>query len=390
MISSTFGKIVIGGGGIIGNSIAYYLAKNHNTPCVIIDVAGKPAPAASGKAGGFLARDWSDFNPGLGPLQRLSFDLHSEIASHLGEDVIQYRRLTCAAVSVAPDDASIQQQKPKSKKLEGIVEWADLGNVKGGSSMGNEETIAQVHPKKLCEAMFGYAESTVGTKMVKGRIVEAVLKTNDDNNDKTTTKVVTGVKLEDGTVIDADALVVACGPWSYEAKSWFGGDDNRKKNNNIPDMFGTKYHSILIKSPRVLNQAVFFQGAGDPEVYPRPDGDAYITGFPDYPVVVTDRPGEERLMQDKVNELIDATKIVSSDLLGNIEPHTKQCCFLPTTQNGMPVIGKLIPNDVDGAFVASGHSCWGILNGPATGLAMADLLVTGASNKVDLRFFDPN
>ena len=33
---------------------------------------------------------------------------------------------------------------------------------------------------------------------------------------------VTGVKLDDGTQLDCDALVVACGPWTEAAKSWFG------------------------------------------------------------------------------------------------------------------------------------------------------------------------
>ena len=40
-----------------------------------------------------------------------------------------YRRLTCAAVSVADDNSNTHQpQKPKLKKMEGIVEWADLVN----------------------------------------------------------------------------------------------------------------------------------------------------------------------------------------------------------------------------------------------------------------------
>jgi len=43
--------------------------------------------------------------------------------------------------------------------------------------------------------------------------------------------------------------------------------------------------------------------------------------------------------------------------------------------------------DVEGAYVA--HSVWGILNTPATGEAMAELIIEGASRAVDLRRFDP-
>jgi len=44
---------------------------------------------------------------------------------------------------------------------------------------------------------------------------------------------------------------------------------------------------------------------------------------------------------------------------------------------------------VQGAYVATGHNVWGILNAPATGEAMSELIVEGRSNAVDLRPFDP-
>ena len=42
-----------------------------------------------------------------------------------------------------------------------------------------------------------------------------------------------------------------------------------------------------------------------------------------------------------------------------------------------------------GAFVATGHDLWGMLNAPATGRGLAELLVDGAPSSVDLRPFDP-
>jgi glycine/D-amino acid oxidase-like deaminating enzyme len=41
-----------------------------------------------------------------------------------------------------------------------------------------------------------------------------------------------------------------------------------------------------------------------------------------------------------------------------------------------------------GAYVATGHGPWGILNAPATGLALAELITEGAA-AMDLRPFDP-
>lgn len=40
-------------------------------------------------------------------------------------------------------------------------------------------------------------------------------------------------------------------------------------------------------------------------------------------------------------------------------------------------------------MAAAGHSCWGILNGPATGLVMAELIAEGKPKSVDIRKLDP-
>lgn len=54
MAAENVGKIVIVGGGIIGCSIAYHLTEL-GVPCTLVERCSI-ACAASGKAGGFLAR----------------------------------------------------------------------------------------------------------------------------------------------------------------------------------------------------------------------------------------------------------------------------------------------------------------------------------------------
>jgi glycine/D-amino acid oxidase-like deaminating enzyme len=41
------------------------------------------------------------------------------------------------------------------------------------------------------------------------------------------------------------------------------------------------------------------------------------------------------------------------------------------------------------AYVATGHSVWGMLNAPATGEALAGLILDGVSGGVDLAPFAP-
>ena len=55
------------------------------------------------------------------------------------------------------------------------------------------------------------------------------------------------------------------------------------------------------------------------------------------------------------------------------------------TQDGLPLIGKT----GEGAYVATGHSVWGILNAPATGEALAELIADGVARGTDLTPFDP-
>ena len=52
-----------------------------------------------------------------------------------------------------------------------------------------------------------------------------------------------------------------------------------------------------------------------------------------------------------------------------------------------PLIGK-VPG-TEGAYIATGHNVWGILNAPATGEAMAELVAKGIAETTDLTPFDP-
>ena len=157
-------------------------------------------------------------------------------------------------------------------------------------------------------------------------------------------------------------------------------------------MLGVKYHSAIIPTkPRVLNQSVFFDGFGDQEIYPLTDGTAYSTSFPNPALRVTEAPGEESVRKEAIQRIINSVRAASGGVngaLGN-EPELEQSCYLPTTPDGLPMIGP--SDDMEGRFVAAGHGCWGILLGPATGETMASLMVTGSCTPfVNLTSFSPN
>ena len=45
---------------------------------------------------------------------------------------------------------------------------------------------------------------------------------------------------------------------------------------------------------------------------------------------------------------------------------------------------------IDGAFITTGHSVWGMLNAPASDEAMAQLILDGVTSQVNLTPFAPD
>ncbi|KAL3161920.1 hypothetical protein ABBQ38_009005 [Trebouxia sp. C0009 RCD-2024] len=328
------------------------------------------ACASSGKAGGFLALDWQD-GGATGPLGRLSFKLHQELADTLGKD-IGYRRVQTLSAAAAAAKQGVMHANTRGSqpnRRAGAPAWLD-GSVSRIKAMGDESNTAQVHPQKLSQALMEAAQG-------KG----AQLRIGEVQNITTSGKKVTGV-IVDGEELAADAVVIAMGPWSGQAAKWLP----------VPDITGQKYASIVLRPQEEISNHMLFLSyktssgqALEPEVYPRPDGSVYICGSPEH-IALPDDPKTIQVDPKSVEDLKEVARSVSSKL-ADAPLEVGQSCFLPLSPDGLPVMGK-VPG-VQGAYIASGHSCWGILNGPATGLVMAELIADGKASSVDIRKLDP-
>ena len=62
-----------------------------------------------------------------------------------------------------------------------------------------------MHPRKLCDAFVAAAKDLAGASVVEG----CATGLREDAG------VVTGLELADGSVIEADAVVLCMGPWSH-------------------------------------------------------------------------------------------------------------------------------------------------------------------------------
>jgi glycine/D-amino acid oxidase-like deaminating enzyme len=192
---------------------------------------------------------------------------------------------------------------------------------------------------------------------------------------------VQGVEVN-GSVIEADATVIAMGPWSSLASEWLP----------LPQVFGRQSPSIVYDTATdVPADALFLEyrdGSGSEvtvEVFPRADGSTHVCAFSgDAPLpldparVAPDPDVIERLRTvcERLSPAFRQDRIIA-----------EQACFRPITRDYIPLIGR-VPR-TEGAYVATGHNVWGILNAPATGEALSELIVDGRARTVDLTPFDP-
>jgi len=352
-------RVVICGGGVIGASIAYFLSRRGVKPVVVERTA--IACAASGKSGGFLALDWCDGTP-LAELARRSFWLHENLNETIDCNW-GYRRLATYAGAVSARD-----NQPRTARAAEHPWLADAVAVT--HRLGSPATTAQVHPGQFTAALLAAAVAE-GAELRLGAVSDLVCK-NDE---------VKGV-MADGEVIAAEAVVVAMGPWSVLAARWVP----------LPAVFGLKGHSLVFDTQSsVPAEALFLEyhegshGLQSPEVFPRADGTTYVCAIssegplPLDPGAVVPDPGAIERLEAICSRL--------SPVLAKAPILARQACFRPVTQDGLPLIGP-VPG-LKGAYVATGHSVWGILNAPATGEAMAEVLVDGEARTLDLTAFDP-
>lgn len=352
-------RVVICGAGAIGAATAYFLSVRGASPVVIErhEVAG----SASGKSGGFLALDWCRGTP-VDRLARRSFALHAELAETLGNRFgIQwgYRRLETFGGVAAEGKSARGARRP----------WlSDSVAITG--RLGSPDTTALVEPRAFTTGLMRAAEAQ-GAELRQGTVSGLV---------RDASGAARGVMLEDGGTVEGDAVVIAMGPWSILATRWLP----------LPGVWGFKGHSLVFRTGDAIPAEALFleyeEASGEmltPEIFARADGTVWacaVSSTASLPVDPAQVAGDEG-----AHERLEALCRSVSPALAAAPIVARQACFRPVTEDGLPLIGA-VP-DVPGAFIATGHSVWGMLNAPATGEAMAGLILDGAAASVDLRPF---
>lgn len=342
-------RVLVLGCGVIGAACAYFLTRR-GIETILLERAA-PACAASGKAGGFLALDWSEGAP-RGPLSRRSFALHRELARKAGEE-LGYRPVETLLVAQAADGAPAPWLDRRFRVLE---------------RLGGPETTALVDPARLTRYLLA-AATDAGARLV----IDAVRGIDEAGQGW-------HVHLTQETLA-AEAVILALGPWTNRARAWLP----------LPPVAALLGHSLRLDLAEPLAPRVLFVrldprrfGLGEFELYPRTDGSVIIAGL-SRPATLPADPTEVRPDPGAGERLLAAARAVLPALAAASRIEAR-ACLRPMSLDGTPLIGP-VPGR-PGLWLASAHGPWGILDSLATGELMADLL-TGAEPKIDPRPFDP-
>ncbi|OAA36267.1 oxidoreductase [Metarhizium rileyi] len=415
-------NIVIVGGGIMGCTTAYYLTRHPKfNPAVhtitLLEAGPSLAGGASGKAGGLLAL-WA-YPACIVPL---SYKLHAELAAeHNGAQKWGYRKLQCGSFEAVvskkklaerqhvkngdKDGDAAWQKLPKQDEAardlleEGILpetlDWVDKDLITSWAEMGGPGTTetSQVHPSHFTTALGELAQQA-------GVEIRTDAKVTKIATSKTAVERIEYLDRRSGEireVKDVTDTVVTAGPWT-------GILLPRSK------VEGLRAHSVVYKadvSPFAvftdvqlpndfvpehrarLGQQRMHKNRVDPEIYARPFGEAYACGEGD---TTTPLPDTVDLVECDESRCDDIIAYIStfSQVLAAAPVKAKQSCYLPRHmrfgQESGPLIGQ---TTIPGLWVAAGHTCWGIQNGPATGKLMSEYLFDGAATSAHVEKLDP-
>ncbi len=356
-------SIIVVGGGIVGCSAAYYLAGEGHSVRLIEQES--VASHASGFAYGGLAPAAGVADP-VDALTALSGRLHSELSETLFEESgvdPEYRSLPSVLLATSESEAATMRAVAETPHSDG-ARWLspdDLRrfeprvspSVPGGLSI---DGYRDVEPYKLTLALWQAAEQR-GARLSNATVTGVLRRSGR----------MTGVRLRNDTV-EADAVVIAAGPWSGDASEWLG--------TPLP-VSPLKGQILRLRAPGPPLAAGLWWAsdyAGSKQ-----DGLIY-SGTTEEPVGFDENPTSQARDQIMLSLLDMLPSLADAELV------KQTACLRPLAPDWLPVIGT-IPG-VEGVVVATGAGRTGIMIGPAMGRVAADL-ATGRDPAVDLGAFSP-
>ena len=362
-------RVVICGAGVIGGAIAYYLGKRGVAATMIESDA--VAAGASGAAAGILTPPLPHTSESpVFELQRRGYDMHAELAHTLPvESGVGYGYQFTPRVTLAVSEEEERAGREAADvlaaagregrwigtdELHALSGWIDGGEARGGVLL---EPSAHVDAYRYSLALVTAAER-----------MGATVRSGEVSGLETDAGRVTGVRVGD-EVVEADAVVVAMGPWSSGAAEWLG----------LPVPVEPLRGQIVKVRPAEPLPPFSF-GHGGNYVVVKEAGVVFLG-------TTEERVGFDRGTTVEARDEILEFGVGFASALESAELIEQTACLRPLSADGVPIMGA-VPG-LEGVYLATGHGRQGILQSPPSGKAMAELILDGETQTLELGPFDP-
>ena len=353
--------VVVVGGGVVGCSIAFHLARAGLRTTVV--ERGRLGAQASAAASGVLSP-----SPGSHPyatLGRESHEMFHKLAPELmdagGVDIELAR---CGELQLALSEGEAGQLRgmvESFNELGSTARWLDQRAVQELEPELNRAVLGAMHlldvsrvnNQRLTEA-FARAAISLGTEVRQGSEVVGLMRQG---------RRITGVRLYDHD-LSVDHVVIAAGAWSGVAAGWLGLPQER----SIP-VHPVRGQNVNLQPTAGCISSVVHGSWGI--LVPRNDG-SVIAG-----ATVEEVGFDARVTAGGVQSILG----VAAALMPSLQDATFNWSIAglrPGSPDEMPLLGP-VPG-WDGLSLASGHYRNGILLSPVTGQLIADQLTGDASD----------
>ena len=274
--------------------------------------------------------------------------------------------------------------RPRATDLPDDLDWITADASPDYGEMGTPDNTAQVHPYQFTTSMAQLA-GEAGANIVLGS-ASSINKTEGKVISMTYTDNETS---ESHTILTGD-VVIAAGPWTQSIYP-------------PAPIEALRAHSVTIRPSKPISAYALFtsitlppsfghtdtfvkskypQKVVSPEIYARPNNEAYACGEGDKLVPLPKTTEDVVTDNKRCQDIIDYVSSISDELRDG-EVTAKQACYLPL---GGPFIGK---TGIKGLILASGHTCWGIQNGPGTGKIVSEFVFDGKAKSANVASLDP-
>ena len=357
--------VVIIGGGIMGASTAYHLAKRGCTNVVLLEAGSMFGQGSTGlNAGGIRYQFGSPVNIAL---STISIDMMERFADDMDQEVGLRR---CGYLFLLDNDEDLAQfaknvgvqnahgvpsRMISPGEIAAIAPEVDIAGIIGGSWCPRD---GLVDPNSLLQGYVSNARRLGATLLTDARVTAMDI----DGGRVSRVRSTAGV-------VETDRVVITAGPWSAQVGALLGVD--------IPIQPIRRQIAVTAPIPGLRRDFPFVIDFSR-SLYFHREGNGILTGMSN-----NDEPaGFDTTVDDAWRHTHLESAMERLPMLGDAGIAAEWAGLYEVTPDDQPILGP-IPA-IDGLYMCAGFSGHGLMHGPAAGLLMAEELLDGRAHTINI------